>query len=389
MYAHHEKYGLADEVAWFYFTGQRTDDESGLMYYGARYYDPDIGRFITPDSVIPGFDNPQAFNRYSYALNNPVNRIDPSGHFSWKKFWKAAVGAIVGVAAAIVAGPAGIGLGLTMAGVIGGAVGGAVTGGLNGGWQGALTGAALGGALGGIGGWAIGGGHSFVLGGMFLAGTAYAGVTDSWDSYAGGFVGGIAGAAVGKGIVNAYSEQFSNLRAGNGFVSDRTAAFNKYEAKIKALHSLNVNQKNATVERISRPLGKDQFGNPGSTTGPRHNAILSKDLPYGKFEMGPENRIIQTTNTVSNLQGWGTHQTTESSLALGGRYIESFQVGVNKQGLMDAITLYEQTIAGRFEYNALNHNSNFAVNSVLYGAGADIPQGGNAVGRAPGFPDLP
>ena len=50
------------------FTGQRLDD-TGLYYYGARYYDPTIGRFISPDTVVPDFTNPQAYNRYSYVLN--------------------------------------------------------------------------------------------------------------------------------------------------------------------------------------------------------------------------------------------------------------------------------------------------------------------------------
>ncbi len=97
------------------------------------------------------------------------------------------------------------------------------------------------------------------------------------------------------------------------------------------------------------------------------------------------NGLIQTSNTISDLQQWGTHQTTQKSLALGGDYIESFQVRVNKQGLIDAIQLYEQTFSGQMDYNALNHNSNFAVNSIIYVAGGDIPAGG----RAPGFPSNP
>jgi hypothetical protein len=52
----------------------------GLLDYKARFYDPVIGRFLQPDSVIPGATNPQAWNRYSYVLNNPVNHSDPSGH---------------------------------------------------------------------------------------------------------------------------------------------------------------------------------------------------------------------------------------------------------------------------------------------------------------------
>ena len=60
------------------FTGQRLDD-TGLYYYGARFYDPTIGRFISADTLVPSPMNPQAFNRYSYCLNNPLKYIDPSG----------------------------------------------------------------------------------------------------------------------------------------------------------------------------------------------------------------------------------------------------------------------------------------------------------------------
>jgi RHS repeat-associated protein len=62
------------------FTGQRLDS-TGLYYYGARYYDPVIGRFISPDTIVPSPSNPQSLNRYSYCLNNPLKYIDPSGHY--------------------------------------------------------------------------------------------------------------------------------------------------------------------------------------------------------------------------------------------------------------------------------------------------------------------
>jgi RHS repeat-associated protein len=91
------------------YTGQRLD-ATGLLYYHARYYDPALGRFISPDSVVPGAggltitpsdataaalfaqgskdedghpttpQNPQDLNRYTYANNNPVRYTDPSGH---------------------------------------------------------------------------------------------------------------------------------------------------------------------------------------------------------------------------------------------------------------------------------------------------------------------
>lgn len=61
------------------FTGQRLDDSTEIYYYGARYYDSSIGRFISPDPTVPDAVNPQAFNRYSYVLNNPLKYIDPTG----------------------------------------------------------------------------------------------------------------------------------------------------------------------------------------------------------------------------------------------------------------------------------------------------------------------
>ena len=50
------------------------------MFFNARYYDPMIRRFVSPDTIIPDPANPQDFNRYSYVRNNPVNFNDPTGH---------------------------------------------------------------------------------------------------------------------------------------------------------------------------------------------------------------------------------------------------------------------------------------------------------------------
>jgi RHS repeat-associated protein len=63
------------------FTGQRNLSSLGLMDYKARFYSPTLGRFIQPDTIVPDQTNPQAFNRFSYVANNPVNFNDPSGHY--------------------------------------------------------------------------------------------------------------------------------------------------------------------------------------------------------------------------------------------------------------------------------------------------------------------
>ena len=66
------------------FTGQREEEALGLYYYGARWYDPELRRFIQPDTIVPQPGNPQSLNRYSYVLNNPVRYTDPTGQI-WQE----------------------------------------------------------------------------------------------------------------------------------------------------------------------------------------------------------------------------------------------------------------------------------------------------------------
>lgn len=62
------------------YTSQVLDEDTRLYYYGARYYDPPLARFVQLDTVISDFGNPQSLNRYSYALNNPLRYTDLTGH---------------------------------------------------------------------------------------------------------------------------------------------------------------------------------------------------------------------------------------------------------------------------------------------------------------------
>lgn len=62
------------------YTDQVADLDTGLTYYRSRYYDPQLGRFTQADTIVPGPFNPQAYNRYSYVLNNPFKYNDPTGH---------------------------------------------------------------------------------------------------------------------------------------------------------------------------------------------------------------------------------------------------------------------------------------------------------------------
>lgn len=64
------------------YTGQEEDAESEMVHLGVRQLHTNIARFPQPDSVVPDPLNPQTWNRYSYALNNPTRYTDPSGYTS-------------------------------------------------------------------------------------------------------------------------------------------------------------------------------------------------------------------------------------------------------------------------------------------------------------------
>jgi RHS repeat-associated protein len=67
----------------FRFTGQALDPASGLYFLRARYYDQTAGRLLTKDPLA-GFSRvPVTLNRYTYAANDPVKLVDPSGRFPW------------------------------------------------------------------------------------------------------------------------------------------------------------------------------------------------------------------------------------------------------------------------------------------------------------------
>ncbi len=64
-------------VQWF--SGKPHDTETGLSYFGARYYEPIVGRFMSADPQRFDEANIQSFNRYAYANNNPYKFVDPDG----------------------------------------------------------------------------------------------------------------------------------------------------------------------------------------------------------------------------------------------------------------------------------------------------------------------
>ncbi len=83
------------------FTGQPQDDQAGGLYnYGARFYNPKWGRFVSPDEVVQGFDS-QGLNPFAYVLNGPTSMVDPTGRlFDLPIFSLGGLSGVAGVSAA-------------------------------------------------------------------------------------------------------------------------------------------------------------------------------------------------------------------------------------------------------------------------------------------------
>jgi len=341
------------------FTGKPFDSETGLYYYGARYYNPLIGRFITPDTIVQAPSNPQSLNRYSYCLNNPVNRIDPSGHWSWKKFWNSFAGAFLGAVITVLT--AGLGAPFWLAGMAGGFFGGALTGGLEGGWKGALMGAAIGGALGGLGGWGYGIAQAHQMAGqyvtgMLIAGAGIAGATDSWDSFAGGFTGGLCGAAVGnewndftgagqKGVnrndLAAQTKELEQAQQALNVDPDETIYVGSRDAALGADHQL-IQRQNGTIAEMGK-------GNNGK--------IRVFQYDPKKFA-DPNSRVNLASTQKHTLSAWH-----EGKLHLQW----SDPISVSSVKLNNLINGYQNIWSGA-NYAAGSLNSNHFVNTMVYGS---------------------
>ncbi|MEM9256584.1 MAG: RHS repeat-associated core domain-containing protein [Pseudomonadota bacterium] len=65
------------------YTGHEHLDAVGLIHMNGRLYSPSMARMLSPDPVTQSPDDGQNYNRYSYAMNNPMKFTDPTGHFAW------------------------------------------------------------------------------------------------------------------------------------------------------------------------------------------------------------------------------------------------------------------------------------------------------------------
>ena len=136
----------------FRYRGYYYDTETDLYYLQTRYYDPEVGRFISRDAIE--YADPEAIiglNLYAYCANNPVMNVDPTGT-AWWDFILTGLGVIAGtvfggIAGAFVGGICGLLAGFAV-GNVPGAIAGAIIGMFIGGAIGAVGGAVIGGVLG-------------------------------------------------------------------------------------------------------------------------------------------------------------------------------------------------------------------------------------------------
>ena len=75
-------YGDIDNKVARGFTGHEHLDKTGFIHMNGRVYDPELGRFLSPDTVVQAPTNSQSWNRYTYTFNNPLAYTDPSGYSS-------------------------------------------------------------------------------------------------------------------------------------------------------------------------------------------------------------------------------------------------------------------------------------------------------------------
>ena len=197
------------------FTGHEHLPEFGLINMNGRFYDPRLGRFLSPDSYVQAPDFTQNFNRYAYCLNNPLVYTDPSGEFIFTAL-------LPGVGVFLDA--------MCWGAVIGGGIGGirgAMTEGMtfwDGAWRGAVVGA-VGGLMAPIGG------AGMTFGANLGLGTAEGAITGGLDAALWGNdigKGILWGVAAGAVFTTLTSENFSNWTKGKGFYNNENV-FNNFK----------------------------------------------------------------------------------------------------------------------------------------------------------------
>lgn len=225
------------------YTGHEQLDDSGLIHMNGRIYDPELGRFLSPDPYVQMPEFSQNFNRYSYVLNNPLNTTDPSG-FSWlskafgkvgnwiKENWRTIVVIVVVVVVTIIsAGSLTMGVAGVGAGILGGTATAAVTSAVGAWAVAAIGGAFLGGIAGGLSAALNGGDLGDILRGRLVGAVhgaitagALHGMSPQGAGYEAGFNVKTAAHVAGHGVVGGAYNAAMGGSFQDGFLSSAVSA---------------------------------------------------------------------------------------------------------------------------------------------------------------------
>jgi hypothetical protein len=241
-----------------------------------------------------------------------------------------------------------------------GFAGGALTGGLEGGWKGALIGGAIGGALGAFGGWGVDKfGASFGIG-MLVAGTGYAAGTGGWEGlgyFGGGVLGGLAGTAVGA----AYQSM-----GAPGTPRNRLASRTNNEKQ--AQKALCVNAKDKELVVGSRRVGDGPFDHMFTMDKGKNINEMGADwkgkITAYKYNLNDKNSVMDAV-----LIG-PTPQNTMDAIAAG--QVQWSQPTMVNSAAFDNMVGAYGNIWGSSPYVGGSFNSNYAVNTWVYGSGGEI-----------------
>ncbi|MEM7284256.1 MAG: RHS repeat-associated core domain-containing protein, partial [Pseudomonadota bacterium] len=258
------------------YIGEKRDPETGLMYLNARYYDPVLTMFVSPDDWDPTLIG-VGVNRYAYAQNDPINQSDPNGHIL------GVIGAIgVQAAAGAVVGAAAEAIGqLSETGSISdlGAVGTAAATGAFGGLAGGITGGLVGGLIGkGIAEGVVKGTLGGLVGGAVskaaqdkATGKDVSPAETSLGAFVGGVVGGvfggIGGSKVGTAVGQFSSSVFGRLGTATANKGAQRVAKDAAENKARDITSTSSDLESAAEHDMNKEAsprgnkeGKSDFG---------------------------------------------------------------------------------------------------------------------------------
>ncbi len=205
------------------FTGHEMLPEFGLINMNGRLYDPALGRFLSPDNYVQDPNNPQNYNRYAYAMNNPLKYTDPDG-----EFWNLIIGGLIGGTINWIAHGAEFSWeGLAYFGV--GALAGALSAGIGAGVSSALAGGSFGAGF--IGTSTVSAATSFTSGAIIGSSAGFGNDLIKGESFGNSLINGI-GTGVQEGVIGGLAGGFFSgidaVKNGRDFWTGETKKYFTY-----------------------------------------------------------------------------------------------------------------------------------------------------------------